>query len=133
MIQREPHPTFVRLWAAWLFLTAVTLILPGEQWLRYVWALSFFAIEMPGMVMYNGGLRDTLSELTTYAQRSLSPRTRVPYRGWNALLFSPVILIIAGLATQMISWGLGPALSVPVFILLVVGLYDHLLSPDVWG
>lgn len=126
------HPTFTKLWAGWLVLTVVSLVLPGVIWLRCLWALAFFAIEIPAAVMKNGGAKDTLSELVQLANDNMMLRN-VSLRGFNAFLFVPGILILSYMAVGLLVLFLPAWLAYVIGALLVIGLHDHFLYPHKWG
>lgn len=129
-IARKPHPVFAVLWLAWsVFLLYVTkfpsLTVQGILW------LSFGLIEGTAMKL-NTGQRDTLSELATWTHRHLvkaGPFQKVPYRGWNALLFTPYI----GLIGFNIAMTFGGPLGIFVGSMTSAGLWHHWISPEVYG
>jgi hypothetical protein len=126
------HPTFTKLWAGWLVLTIVSLVLPDVLWLRCLWAVAFFAIEIPAAVMKNGGMKDTLSELVQLANNNMMLQ-HVSLRGFNAFLFVPGILIISWMSAGLLAVFLPDVLAYVIGALMVIGLHDHFIYPEKWG
>jgi hypothetical protein len=131
-VDTKIHPLFLKLWAGWGLLTIVSFVLPDVFWLRCLWALAFFGIEIPAAVLKNGGARDTLSELVQLANQNMVLR-HVSLRGWNALLFVPGIIILSFMAGQLLFSFLPGWLAFVVAVLLAIGLHDHFLYNRKWG
>lgn len=88
MIQRMPDKTFAKIWAV----LVVLMVVAGVIGLRGTWQGWFAAVTLLaiGVVEWiavdrKTGLRDTLSEITTWVNRKLSKHKK-PLVGWNTLI-----------------------------------------------
>lgn len=135
MIERTPHGVFAALWLAWSVFMVVCLFVATGAVDVALWA-SWALIEGTA-VRLNTGMRDTQSEIATWTHRHLAkgPLARVPYRGWNAILFSPYIGAI-GLNLYQLFQGRGFAMEsfgVVFAVVICVGLWDHWTAPEEHG
>ena len=132
-IQRNPHPLFAALWAAWIVAVFVALATPARPLLGLIVLLAFFLVEIPATVLtMPGNARDTLSEIATWLVRRTSKHRRFA-RGWNAVLLA-LILAIAWLLMRTVTYYAdSEGLGIGMGALVAIFLWDHFVSPDVHG
>lgn len=135
-IQRTPHPIFAGLWATWSVYMIVSTFLPVSWLVDGILWVSWGAIEGTA-VWLNTGFRETQSEIVTWLHRYMNkgPFARIPYRGWNALLFVPYIALMSFNIFQLF-WGRGPYMEAFGFLLATsigVGMWEHWVHPDRGG
>lgn len=131
MIERDPHGWFAGAWAGWFSCVCYALGRPDEPTLGLVVLLAFLPIEAAALAWDNGS-RDTLSEVMTWLQRTLSRHQRA-VRGWNALVLM-VILAICYLLGRTVWYYTGAwYVAIAMAGLAVIWLHDHWISPEVHG
>jgi len=131
VIERNPHPVFSVLWAAWSLLTVALFVTPDQPTLTawMIWAGVFLVVEVTGTAYTSKSQdRDTLSETMTWLQRHLSKHRKIA-RGWNAAMLA-YIVVIAVVGVSLVSDVL---LRYVIAMLIIVWLHDHWMSPDVHG
>lgn len=130
-IQRNPHPIFSILWALWFATLLVALVMPDNHVYAIIALSAFLPVELTA-VFLNSGMRDTLSEIMTWLQRSYA-KDRDFGRGWNALLLGAVLLVTYILARTLIHFSGSSQVGFVAFTLVAVWLYDHWMNPDKRG
>lgn len=131
-VARTPHPIYAALWGAWSVFMIVSTFLAVGTVDVVLWA-TWSLIEGSAAAI-NTGMRDTQSEIVTWVHRHLAkgPLARVPYRGWNALLFIPYIALIVLNVFQLFQ-GRGfvtESAGVLIAASIGVGLWEHWINPD---
>ena len=135
MIAEKPNAVFQWLWFAWCMLLGACQVV-DNNWLRIALAVSFFAIEMPGAVTEGrAGDRRTLSRIVTYFHHKMTKaeERRVALRGWNALLFTPFVLLICNTFYAGIAGPVYEPLAFGMTIVLGIGLWDHWYQTAKYG
>lgn len=149
-IQRLPHPWLGAYWALWTLATIPTAILtalPGGRWYGLfewtIWFVAFLIAEVGATRLIGGRMRETLSEVVTWAHRTMAYKGLIaPDRGWTAA-FTAIILLIS--VTGALPWFVVATQSDRIIAIVLsafgagqtylVGrwLYDHLILTEQFG
>ena len=133
-IQRNPNAVFAAIWLGWSAYLIFAVVFPSGATLLILWA-AFFAVEGAAQVMKNGGQRDTLSEVSTWVHRKLS-KHRVAWKGWNALLFTPFVIIVGLNIYRTFALANDPAAHIVGAVVAgfaARGLYGHIVNVEEHG
>jgi len=132
MTVRAPSLVFGLLWLVWYGSVLAALFRPDDPAFGLWVLLAFFPIEGAALVV-DTGKHDTLSELQTWVNRTLSRPGVGIARGWNAMLLILVLLLATLLGRTMQAYTGSWPLAWTVAALTVIWLYDHWRAPERFG